>query len=590
MIVKMKKVTLLLRAKHRDESLKKLRQLGVLHIQDINAPLADDIQSLENKIDNLNRALTLIAEETAEQKRVRPEQVEEYIDNIIELSKQKDDAQREMNELLEMNAWYERWGDISAQSVHALKNAGIYVRLYIADKQALKKIDKDKLIHIEREDQGTVYFALLAQSAEERLDFKEELIPPIEPVDVRLKMDELKNKITDINSEFSRLAQYRENIVEYRQNLQKSLDLNRVKYGMGEDGELAYLQGFCPVDTVDDLKKMADHEGWGYIGDEPDDPNEVPTLTRNPKWLRMIRPLFEFMGTLPGYHELDVSFVFLAFFSVFFAILVGDGGYGLVFLILTFIMGRKKKSGSREFIHLMYVLSLTTILWGLISGNWFGSKTLAQLPFLKIFVIPQLDTFSDVSTGFVMQLSFVIGVLQLSIGHLLAAFQKINSPRALSDVGWVIVLWAVFFVANALVLSKPMPDFTLTLLAIGVGIIVIFANFQKNLIKGMLQTIGNLPLDVISSFSDIVSYIRLFAVGFASFIVASSFNEMAIGAGIDNVFSGIIAAIVLFLGHALNIALCGMAVLVHGVRLNMLEFSGHVGVQWTGKPYKPFKE
>lgn len=590
MIVKMKKVTLLLRAKHRDESLKKLRQLGVLHIQDIKAPLADDIQSLETKIDNLNRALSIIAEETAEQKLVSQEQAEKHIDNILELTREKDAHQRELSELLEMNAWYERWGDISAQSVQTLKDAGIHLRLYIADKSGFRKIDEEKLVHVAREDQGTIYFALLGQSADERLDFREEQIPLVEPSDVRLQMGELKNKIADIDSEISTLAQYRESIGEYKQNLQKSLDLNRVKYGMGEDGELVYLQGFCPVDTVADLKEMAEKEGWGYIVEDPEDPNEVPTLTRNPKWLRMIRPLFEFMGTLPGYQEQDVSFVFLAFFSAFFAILVGDGGYGLVFLILTFLMGRKKKEGSREFIHLMYVLSLSTIVWGLISGNWFGSKALAQLPFLKMFVVPQLDTFSEASTDFVMQLSFVIGLLQLSIGHLLAAFQKINSPRALADVGWVIVLWAVFFVANALVLSKPMPDFTLTLLAIGVGIIVVFANFQKNLIKGMLQTIGNLPLDVISSFSDIVSYIRLFAVGFASFIVASSFNEMAIGAGIDGVVSGIIAAIVLFLGHTLNIALCGMAVLVHGVRLNMLEFSGHVGVQWTGKPYKPFKE
>ena len=114
--------------------------------------------------------------------------------------------------------------------------------------------------------------------------------------------------------------------------------------------------------------------------------------------------------------------------------------------------------------------------------------------------------------------------------------------------------------------------------------------FQKNIIKGILSSLGDLPLDVIGSFSDIVSYIRLFAVGFASFIVASSFNTMAVGSGIDNVVSGIIAAVIMFLGHTLNIALCGMAVLVHGVRLNMLEFSGHVGVQWTGKPYEPFKE
>jgi len=73
-------------------------------------------------------------------------------------------------------------------------------------------------------------------------------------------------------------------------------------------------------------------------------------------------------------------------------------------------------------------------------------------------------------------------------------------------------------------------------------------------------------------------------------IVATSFNQMAIGSGIDSILSGIIAVVILLLGHSINLALCGMSILVHGVRLNMLEFSGHVGVQWTGKVYKPFKE
>ena len=116
-----------------------------------------------------------------------------------------------------------------------------------------------------------------------------------------------------------------------------------------------------------------------------------------------------------------------------------------------------------------------------------------------------------------------------------------------------------------------------------------FSNPQKNILKGVLHTLVDMPLKVISSFSDIVSYLRLFAVGYASVIVASSFNDMALEIGFGSILSSALAALVLFLGHAINITLGLMAVVVHGVRLNMLEFSGHLNMQWSGKIYKPFK-
>lgn len=97
-----------------------------------------------------------------------------------------------------------------------------------------------------------------------------------------------------------------------------------------------------------------------------------------------------------------------------------------------------------------------------------------------------------------------------------------------------------------------------------------------------------LPFDVIGNFADLVSYVRLFAVGSAGLAVAIAFNELAIGPGIDGVGDAIKASIVLFLGHSLNIVLCLMSILVHGVRLNTLEFSRHVGLEWAGFHYEPF--
>jgi V/A-type H+-transporting ATPase subunit I len=122
----------------------------------------------------------------------------------------------------------------------------------------------------------------------------------------------------------------------------------------------------------------------------------------------------------------------------------------------------------------------------------------------------------------------------------------------------------------------------------GAVLVALFSQTSGGFFKGMLASIGNLPLSIINGFSDIISYIRLYAVGLATVLMAESFNEMAIGDGVTTVASGIGAVIILILGHGLNMILAVMAVIVHGVRLNMLEYAGHAGVEFSGSEYKPF--
>ncbi|MEE9117711.1 MAG: V-type ATP synthase subunit I, partial [Calditrichia bacterium] len=191
---------------------------------------------------------------------------------------------------------------------------------------------------------------------------------------------------------------------------------------------------------------------------------------------------------------------------------------------------------------------------------------------------------------FMMYLCFLIGVIHLTIAHSIVALRFINSLIALAQLGWICILWALFFVAGKIVIGNSLPQITGILFLVGITLVGLFSNPQKNVLKGTLVSLGELPLKVISSFSDVVSYVRLFAVGYASVIVATSFNNMALGIGFNSIFSSLISAVVLFLGHSLNVLLGLMAVIVHGVRLNMLEFSGHLNMQWSGKEYRPFRE
>jgi V/A-type H+-transporting ATPase subunit I len=140
-----------------------------------------------------------------------------------------------------------------------------------------------------------------------------------------------------------------------------------------------------------------------------------------------------------------------------------------------------------------------------------------------------------------------------------------------------------------LILGDVFPFFVKWLLITGITLVILFTSPQKNILKGIGQGLGTLALSLINSFTDVVSYIRLFAVGLAGVAIADAFNAMAFSAGSRSIFALILAGFIVLVGHTLGVVLGPVAVLVHGVRLNVLEFSGHANVSWSGQNYKPFK-
>jgi V/A-type H+-transporting ATPase subunit I len=179
--------------------------------------------------------------------------------------------------------------------------------------------------------------------------------------------------------------------------------------------------------------------------------------------------------------------------------------------------------------------------------------------------------------------------VHLTIAHAWNAFRIINTWQVLAQIGWIGSTWTMFFTARSLVLGAPFPPVMQWVLAVSVVLIVLFMNpVQK--VKSEWFNYVILPLNIVSNFVDVVSYVRLFAVGSASFALASAFNRMAIDIGFGSFLSGLCASLILFVAHAGNIALSAMGVMVHGIRLNTLEFSGHIGVQWAGRKYSPFRK
>ncbi|MGB3975259.1 MAG: hypothetical protein WBM02_12365 [bacterium] len=590
MIVPMKKMTLVISARDHDAALYKLRDLGVVHISNVKAPESEELPKIEKKLAKVDRALLAVKGGDASSESIDAKAAEKIVDTIVSLSARKESLQGDLNEMKTKERWFNEWGAVSKASIDALRNAGIVIRFHVCTKKALKNISVDQTIVVLNQTKDTVHLVHFTDMSSPGLDLAEDPMPPIEIASLRRDMEKNRQSIDDIDTQLKSMAAESAKLVSYRKQLETQREFALAKYGMGEVESFVYLQGYCPVDDVEAVKRLSEREVWGYIVQDPDDPDETPTLVHNPKWLRIIRPVYAFMGTIPGYAEFDISFWFLLFFSLFYAMLVGDAGYGLVFLAATIAARIKLKNLPWEPFGLMFVLSGATIIWGTITGTWFGMAGILEwkpLAFLGAFVIEPISSING-SQDFMMLLCFFIGAVHLTIAHSLIAIRIIRTPNAVAQLGWIAVIWSLFFVAQTLVLGRPSRPFVLPLLIAGFLAIGLFENYQKNAaIKGALSSLANLPLSVISAFSDVVSYLRLFAVGVATFIVAGSFNQMA-SELMGGVVGTAVAAMTIFLGHTINIVLAVMAVVVHGIRLNMLEFSGHLSMQWSGKAYRPF--
>ena len=195
-----------------------------------------------------------------------------------------------------------------------------------------------------------------------------------------------------------------------------------------------------------------------------------------------------------------------------------------------------------------------------------------------------------------MKFSFTIGAIQMELGTLLAVKKKLASKdlSLISDIGWMISIVAMYLLSLYLVIGQKVmlkPIF-IAILA-GFILVVLFGGmapdktFAQGLKAGLADAFTTF-LNTISCFGNVMSYIRLFAVGMAGLAIAQSFNGIAAGLAHGPLF--ILAIVVVLIGHALNIVMCFLSVVVHGVRLNVLEFSGQVGLEWTGIAYEPFKK
>jgi len=496
-------------------------------------------------------------------------------------------------QLLRWRDLLQPWGDFKPEHLDALRKKGMDIRLCAGAPDLLEELELPDTAAVEiiAERRDGVYFVVMSDRSLADLELPEVQLPDERLGDVESDMRDCEKEQQEARDALCRLAAARDKLHEYYEAVADKADLLTARDSMADLEQCRYLRGYVPAKQTEKLREAAGREGWAVVLEDPetDDP-KVPTLLTVPNWARVAMPLLDFVGIRPGYKEFDISAWFLLAFCVFFAMIFGDAGYGAILLVTALALKPWMPQKSQVSLNLLSILGGCTLVWGWLSGNWFGvDPEIVQSQFPAF--MQGLDWFRDPNLKNIPWLCFLIGAIHLSIGHLWRAAVVINSPRCLSQFGWIAVLWGFFFLASTLVVQAPYPALANWLFGIGGVLILFFSAPNANPLKAVGVGVGEILGNAINSFVDIVSYIRLFAVGMSSFYVANSFNDMgamvagAIPVGLLGILVG---GVVIILGHVLNFALASLGVLVHGIRLNTLEFSGHIGMEWSGTPFKPF--
>jgi len=600
MIVRMQKVWLVILESEKTEALRALRKLGVVHIE-TGSPRGDEHARLAETRDAIARALNIVEKAKAS----RPARL--AVDEAVALARQVIADTERNSELLQAEGALEteiercrRWGDFLPADVSALGARGIPLRFFEVDAKALSRAEGPHEYMVLASEKGRALVAALGLDhgvSSVPSGWVEFALPKEGPEALRSRLAALKAEGGAIAARLADASLDAPSLVVAGKVLDQDITFETVRDSFAVDGPVSYVKGFVPEKEAAALAKLAKDKAWGYLMDEPSGEDATPTKVENGPIVRMIDPVFAFLGITPGYNEYELSNWLLVYLSIFFAMIFGDGGYGLVMFLVVLALAIKAKVGKGfvpDVLRLFLVFTGCTIIWGAVTATWFSIPA-ANLPrFLVDVSIWPISSANPAASKNVQVFCFLLGAMQIGIAHIKNIIRDFPSPKIIAQFGSLsMATGMLFLVLNLVVDAKrfPVPSYTVWLVLGGFIASMMFGAYNGSLVKSLLEGLRNIVpnfLGAVGFFADIVSYIRLWAVGLAGASLATIINGMG-GGLFKSLVMAFAGAALLLVGHTLNMVLSALSVVVHGIRLNILEFSSHLGMEWSGIRYDPFR-
>lgn len=610
MIERMYTVTVVATEKNRDGLLSALREAGLMHISGL-VRRGERIESIGKDIASLSSTLSQIMEakrkkKSYEQKELSSEEFERTHSKLVSLFSERNEAEARIRKLSTDIGKYSPWGLFDPEEVRRLASDGVRLYFYTLGKKELSLLEaSDSFRFIRLADVSKMAaVAVIDRPLDSSIQASLLELPEMSVSQMQSEINFLAGRLGEIDSIFEEANCYESAYRLRIRELEQDEMYEKVSATALDTDGVSLLQGYVPDERIEDFRKVAKDNCWAYLIDDPTEEEAPPTLLKHKGIVRIIQPIYDILGTVPGYRERDISSWFLCYFAVFFAMIIGDAGYGLIFLLVAALLHRKLCKAT-ELVLLCYVMGACTVIWGAMTGTWFGSYWIIEhIPPFRLLMVDCISNFPELTgnaeitstytQNMVMKWSFMLGTSHLSVACVLNVIDKVRKKdlSLFADIGWLIDILVLYMLVLNLVIGESMnASLVFGGVAIGFALVCLFAAQGPGVpfVKGMLASLGGFFttfLNTISCFSNIMSYIRLFAVGMASLAIAQSFNAM--GGGMKGLALPL-GILVIILGHTLNLVMGLLSVVVHGVRLNLMEFSNQLGMEWSGYNYDPFR-
>ena len=597
MITKMKKISFLAFHKGYEEFLEHLRNLGIVHVVEKQEGVLSDeslqesvrlMQRYQNAMDELQKLADKQVKAGAERKSA--EEIlavyEKYVANKQVLEQKLQSLNRDAQQL-------QVWGDFSGESIQRLNRAGYVIKFFTSPLKSFKQewVDEYNAIEIYSDKQKICFVTITPLNKVVDIDAELCQLPESSLSEIESETAKVEQLLKENLQTAQSVAGYAEEVLyEAKAALDSSINFGKVKLS-GESvvaDKLILLEGWVPAEKVDSVSSELKNLQVLFDIEDPTPEDNIPIQLKNNKFAKLFEPLTK-LYMLPTYQELDLTLFFAPFFMLFFGLCLGDMGYGLLMIVGLPIFTKLFQLINPNFSKWLVVLfGASTILCGTLSGSFFGFSIYdIDIPFVQN--MKEL-LYTDNSTMFTV--SLCIGVVQILFGMIIKAVNltiQCGFKNAISTIGWIVLLLTVI-VAVLLKVDFSNPIIIALLAISGIGIFLLNSPGKNPLLNiglGLWDTY-NMATGLLG---DVLSYVRLFALGLSGGILANVFNSMAVGMSPDIPIVGfIVTALIFAIGHALNIFMNILGAIVHPMRLTFVEFFKNAGYEGGGVEYKPFSK
>lgn len=602
MIVKMNKYAYMVYHKEYETFLSSLRSLGVVHIRETQPAMSDELlMQIMNERKSLNSLLRFMKGLAADRDvpavaEISEEEGRNVVSSIEKLRESKQALQTRLAALEKDADYMSIWGDFSYETIALLKEAGYEITFFTCPTSRYEPVWGEQYnAFLVNSFQSVSYFVTVTHPGTQiDIDAERAKMPEFDKKGLTSMISQVKAEIEAVDVKLQNMAP--ESVAKlqaYDRLLQDKFNMKNawVQTDKVADDKLMLLEGWVPAENAKPMEEELAKQGYYFLQMEIEAEDKVPIKLRNNAFSRLYEPITK-MFSLPNYSELDPTPLFAPFFMLFFGLCFGDGGYGLLVVLLCTILKKKMSEEVRPYLSLFQYLGGAAVLVGLCTGSVFG-VALAEVPALS----KVKDYF--VSSDNLMTFSIVIGLVQIIFGKAVAAYKtKIQkgTKYSIAPFAWVFVILSLALALGLPMLNVQIPAAIATvcygIAAVGLVVAYLYNSPGKNIFLNFGTGLWNTYNMASGLLGDTLSYIRLFAIGLTGSILGGVFNTLAVSMtdGMNIVARVIVMAIILLLGHAINIALCTISSLVHPLRLIFVEYYKNAEFEGGGKAYEPFKK